>query len=221
MRLNSKYKIVLLLLPFLLFLFSCTTTVRGYKINGTSKKRALSSNTFSTRSGSRYGNTGFGTKKQQKKSFKFNYGKYNSFGGKNKKSKTFNSVYGSQIAFGGKRHSNASRNKSVYGHQISFGKKSRHGLFSSSSSVFGTRSIFGHTLKKKTKAGKIYGSEIHFGNHKNNSAKYLNNSSIGKKRGFFSFDWLKSKHKNESGSRKGRGLQLRLFDPNQRFRSGR
>ena len=213
----SKHKTFLIFLPVLLFLFSCTTSVRGYKINGFSKKRALSSNTYSTRSGSNYGNMGFGSRRQQKKSFKFNYGRYNSFGGKNKKSKRFKSVYGSQIAFGDKKHSNSAKNKSVYGQHIAFGKKSKHRSFARKSHVFG------FSLREKEKVGKVYGSEIHFGTRGNNSAKNMNNASAssGNKRGFFSFNWLKSGHQNTKGAKKGRGLQLRLFDPNHRFRSNR
>ena len=238
MPLKSKYIVILFLLPFFCFLFSCTRTIHGYKIQGASKKRALSFNKYSTSSGSKYRHLEFGTRQQQKKSFKFNYGKYNSFGGKNKKSKSFNSVYGSQISFGkGSGHYKNSRsnfgqfisfggrhrkNSSVnYGKSYTFGKPNKRRLFSSKSHAYGNKISFGRSNRKKNASGKVYGSEIRFGNSKNNSAKHLNDASIGGRHGFFSFNWLRGKHKNLPATNRKKTLQLNLFDPKQKSNSRR
>ena len=238
MPLKSKYIVISFLLPVFFSFFSCSRTIHGYKIQGASKKRALSFNKYSTKSGSQYRSKEFGTRQQQRKSFKYNYGKYNSFGGKNKKSKSFNSVYGSQISFGkGSGHNKNSKNNfgqfitfggksrtnsSVnYGKSYTFGKPNKHRLFSSKSHAYGNKISFGRSNRKKNTSGKVYGSEIRFGNSKNNSAKHLNDASIKGTHGFFTFNWLRGSHKNVPATKRKKTLQLNLFDPRQKSNSSR
>ena len=112
MKINLKYIFYLFLL--LVLTSSCSTSIKGYRVQGGSKKRALSYNHYSTKSGSKYNKIKWGSTKQQRKSYKFNYGKYNSFGGKNKKH-----IFGSDVRFSTRNKSNGPIKGS-----------NRHGIFS-------------------------------------------------------------------------------------------
>ncbi len=237
MTLKTKYIFFILLF----IIYSCTTKIRGYRVQGGSKKRALSFNKYSTGSGSRYGKMRFGSSRQQKKSFKYNYGRINSFGGRNKSGKSKYSVYGSSISFGRNSYrNNASRSnfgqfisfgkgrksrsqaysKSVYGSNITFGNKSKRRSFTRKGGIYGSQISFGKNKKWKRANNKIYGSDIRFGTRSKGRA----NASGTYKRGdnsFWSFNWLRGKHRGAPQTRKKKSLQLRLFDPKQKAKGSR